>query len=120
MKIAARYIWEKVGEAYGWKPWTGSQFTIQRHDTTGYYGIYEENGRLLAECTDYRSARRVVGRIRQLELAPVTPFSLPQVGFLRPVKDGWEFFRMDHLEENGKQFATRAEAEVYIRAQPLQ
>jgi hypothetical protein len=119
MKIAMRYIWEKVGKTYGWKPWTGCRLTIEKHESTGHYGIYEENGTLLAVCVDYKSAQRVVARIRQLELAPVTPFSLPKVGFLHETKGVWEFFGMEHFEDNGKRFATREEAEAYIRAQPL-
>jgi hypothetical protein len=118
MKVAARYIWGKTDKGYGWKPWEGCGLAIEKHGQTGHYGIYETNGTLLALCVNYRSAQRVVARIRRLTRAQVTPNAIPQVGLLKEAKTGWVFNMIDNYEDFGEPFASKAEAEAYIQGKP--
>src|SRR5690349_7488449 len=69
MKIAPRYLWGKTRHGYGYTRYGGCGLSIEKHGQTGHYGIYERNGTLLATCADYRSAQRIVARIRRSELA---------------------------------------------------
>jgi hypothetical protein len=119
MRIAARYIWGKTEKGYGWVSWTPPALAIEREGQSGFWGVYDADGSLLCRCADYRSAQRVVARIRKLALQPVTMFTLPQAGVLRQnTKGGWTFNTIDHIEDNGETFSTRKEAEAYIRKEP--
>jgi len=69
MRTIARYRWGKTKRGYGYTRYEGCGLSIEKHGQTRHYGIYERNGALLATCVDYRSAQRVVSRLRQVELA---------------------------------------------------
>jgi hypothetical protein len=118
MKIVARYIWGKTEKRYGWVPWTPPALAIEREGQSGFWGVYEQDGSLLCRCVDYRSAQRVVARFRKLTLAHVTPNAMPDFAYVAEGKKGWVFHCIDRAEDCGETFATREEAEEYVRHEP--
>src|SRR5690349_3239566 len=88
MKIAARYLWGKTEKGYGWLPWHPPQLAIEREGQSGFWNVYDADGSLLCRCVDYRSAQRVVGRLRRAELARFNPNSYEDFAFLEETANG--------------------------------
>jgi hypothetical protein len=118
MKTVARYTWGKTERGYGWNVWEGCGLSIERDGKTGYWGVYEADGSPLCVCTDWNGAQKVVGRIRKLHLAMVTPGKIPDFAVLGQTKAGWEFYGVQSIPESPDRFATRAEAEAYLLGCP--
>jgi hypothetical protein len=114
MKIATRYVWKETEHGYGWNLWEGCGLSIERDSTTGHWGVYEQDGSLLCLCADYRSAQRVVSRVKKLIQAQVTPSGNLDFAYVAEGKTGWVARTVEIHEDFGETFRSREEAEAYL------
>jgi hypothetical protein len=112
MTIRARYTWGKTTNGYGWQPWEEPGLSLEKDGTTGYWDVYEASGSLLCTCVNYRSAQRVVARLRRLTYAQVTPDAIPDFALIGEGKHGWVVQRIYTHEDPTETYRTREEAEA--------
>jgi hypothetical protein len=118
MKPVARYQWGKREQGYGWHRWEGCGLSLERDGQTGHWGIYEADGSLFCLCVDYRSAQRVVARLRLAELARLTPDTGKDFALLVETAEGLEYQGYSSASQplcgSGQTFPTLEAAERYL------
>src|SRR5262249_16870012 len=83
------------------------------------WGVYAAYGSLFCRCVDYRSAQRLVARMRRMTIVQRTLQVLTGFALLVETPEGWQFLghcvdpRSNYCD-NGRIFLTRAEAEAWI------
>jgi hypothetical protein len=115
MRTVGRYTWGKTEKGYGWNLWKNPEFAVERDGPTGHYGVYEADGTLVCRCVSYQDAQKVVAMLRRLLRALVTPRAIPTFARLIEREHGYIVRECHTLEDFGATFATREEAEAYLR-----
>jgi hypothetical protein len=97
----------------------GCGLTIEQEEQSGFWGIYDKDGSRLCVYVDYKSAQKVVARLRRAKLAHFNPLGMPDFALLTTTAacimyTGYSATRA-MLCDYGKTFATRTEADAYLR-----
>jgi hypothetical protein len=119
MKPVSTYMWgEKTDGSRGWIPWIEQEYATEPVGPLGYWAVYDKAGIKLCVCTTAHGAQRVVSRLRRATLTYESLAALPGIGALKETKAGWTFTAVGSVEDSGRTFATREEAEAYIQGCP--